>query len=454
MAYSNSLEAVTDQVLAGASLLIVDDEDSIRRSLQCVFEDEGAIVSLASNGDEALAQIATALKASKLPDLVFLDIWMADKDGIATLTEIKRIAPNLPVVMMSGHATIATAMKATRLGADDFIEKPIDLSALLALATRLLCEHGVVGDKKQCESKGSEAIIAQDLPSMRPIAFENMGLSGSVFKQKTIAKSCVLYGHGVHTGQKSGLLLEPLPINSGIHFVGMSASVAVPAHVSYVESTGYATSLKLGETQVSTVEHLMSALCAYGISNLLVKCNGEVPVFDGSSLEFCNLFDDVGVIDQDAPWHGIKLTETVRVGSEKEYIVIEPADTFSVHYVLDYPLPLGRQEYHFTLGDIEAYKREIAPARTFGFVRDIERLQTAGLAQGGRFGNFVLYGEGGTINVDLRFPDEAVRHKILDAIGDLFLLGRPLQGKVTAHLTGHSDNIELLKQIWHRLQSI
>jgi UDP-3-O-[3-hydroxymyristoyl] N-acetylglucosamine deacetylase len=428
--------------LNGSYLLIVDDEDSIRRSLQCVFEDEGALVTCASNGDEALAIISSG----KLPDIVFLDIWMADKDGIATLTEMKRIAPQLPVVMMSGHATIATAMKATRLGADDFIEKPIDLSALLALTTRVLCEHGVIGGKS-CNADGEDLAAVPYIPALKTIVFESSPLQGKAFKQKTLAKSCVLYGHGVHTGQKSGLLLEPLPVNSGIHFVGVSASEAVPAHVSYVESTGYATSLKLGDTQVSTVEHLMSALYAYGISNVLVKCNGEVPVFDGSSLEFCKLFDEVGTVEQDAPWYGIKIPETIRVGTGKEYISIEPSEEFSVHYVLDYPAPLGRQEYSFTLGDIETYKREIAPARTFGFVRDIERLQTAGLAQGGRFGNFVLYGEGGTINVDLRFPDEAVRHKILDAVGDLFLLGRPLQGKVTAHLTGHSDNIELLKQV-------
>ncbi len=126
---------------------------------------------------------------------------------------------------------------------------------------------------------------------------------------------------------------------------------------------------------------------------------------------------------------------------------IEPADEFSVSYLLRYPPPVGEQSYEFTLTSPEDYKREIAPARTFGFMKDLKMINELGLGSGGRLDNFILVGEDDVINTDLRFPDEFVRHKILDIIGDLYLLGYPIRGKVTARLTGHRDNIALLRQI-------
>jgi UDP-3-O-acyl N-acetylglucosamine deacetylase len=191
----------------------------------------------------------------------------------------------------------------------------------------------------------------------------------------------------------------------------------------------------------------MSALCAYGISNLLIKCNGEVPVMDGSANEFCKLFEQVGLTEQDGEWYEIAINETIQVGNEKEWIRIEPADSFSVDYTLRYPAPVGEQHFTFTLSNPESYRAEIAPSRTFSFVKDVGYLQKQGLALGGRFDNFLLIGTEGAINDAWRFPNEPVRHKILDAIGDLYLLGRPLRGKVTACMTGHSDNIALLKKV-------
>jgi UDP-3-O-acyl N-acetylglucosamine deacetylase len=226
----------------------------------------------------------------------------------------------------------------------------------------------------------------------------------------------------------------------------------VPAHVDFVESTGFATTVRLGQTQAGTIEHLMSALCAYGISNLLIKCNSEVPVMDGSAREFCRLFDDVGLTEQDGEWYDIKIPELIQVGNGKEWIKIEPADTFSIDYTLRYPEPVGEQQFTFELKDPEAYRSQIAPSRTFSFVKDVGHLQKQGLALGGRFDNFLLIGTEGAINDAWRFPNEPVRHKILDAIGDLYLLGRPLCGKVTACMTGHSDNIALLKAVRELLQ--
>ena len=217
-------------------------------------------------------------------------------------------------------------------------------------------------------------------------------------------------------------------------------------------TTGFATTIKYKEAQVSTIEHLMSALNAYGITNLLIKCNGEVPVMDGSSNEFCKLIEEIGIVEQDANVYSIKIKETIKINKEKEFIMFEPADSFIIDYTLQYPEPVGTQRLIFELSSPEKYKEQIAPARTFGFVKDISYLQGKGLAQGGRFDNFVLIGESGVINSELRFPDEQVRHKILDAIGDLYLLGRPLEGKITASMTGHSDNIELLRNVLEKIK--
>src|SRR5690606_31035543 len=125
-----------------------------------------------------------------------------------------------------------------------------------------------------------------------------------------------------------------------IHFVGVSETTVVPAHVDFIESTGYATTLRLERTQAGTIEHIMSALHAYGISNLLIKCNGEVPVMDGSSCEFCSLFDEIGVEEQEGDWYEIAIPSLIKVGNDREFIQFEPADEFTIDYTLDYPDPV------------------------------------------------------------------------------------------------------------------
>jgi UDP-3-O-[3-hydroxymyristoyl] N-acetylglucosamine deacetylase len=289
---------------------------------------------------------------------------------------------------------------------------------------------------------------------LRPVVFDSQRAPGRKITQKTLKNSALLYGQGLHTGQKSGLTLEPLPANSGIHFGSVSKRGIVPSHVDFVESTGYATTVKAGEVQAGTIEHLLSALHAYQISNLLVKCNGEIPVMDGSAREFCQLFDEIGIEEQGGDWFEIEVREPVEITTPKgEFIRIEPALNFTVEYHLQYPAPVGSQVFLFSLDSKEAYKREIAPARTFGFVKDIGWLQQQGLARGGRFDNFVLFDEKGPVNCALRFPDEPVRHKVLDLIGDIYLLGRPIRGKITAKMTGHSDNIAILRALKQAMES-
>lgn len=441
------MEAVS-AVSTALSVLIVDDEPGIRKALEGALSDEGFETYSVETSAAALSFLA-----SKQVSLVLLDIWLPGMDGLEALTRIKALYPNLPVIMISGHATIATAVKATQLGASDFIEKPLDLHMTLASIRRALSK----GERSEPQSNSDSS--EEDLSfrtgsgvrnAIKNIAFKTAWSPGKKVPQRTISKSAVLYGQGLHSGKKSGLMLEPLPPGSGIHFVGVSDTTPVPAHVDYVESTGFATTVKLGSVQAGTIEHLLSALHAYGITNLLIKCNGEVPVMDGSAKEFCALLEDTGIEIQSETVSALKIEEKVRIGTDEEFMEIEPSEDFTIHYILKYPQPVGVQEHTFTLKSPEDFKREIASARTFGFVKDIGYLQKQGLALGGRFDNFVLFGEEGPINCELRFSDEPVRHKILDAIGDLYLLGRPIQGKVTASMTGHSDNIALLKEIVRR----
>jgi UDP-3-O-[3-hydroxymyristoyl] N-acetylglucosamine deacetylase len=437
---------ITPAASQSHTVLIVDDEESIRRSLSGILKDEGIAVMEAADGESAIKAVR-----EHRPSLVLLDIWMPGLDGLETLKRIKEISADTPVVMISGHATISTAMAATRLGALDFLEKPLELTATLQLVRRVLSPADSQSAVWEAVDPSEAGSLRRSL-SLNQVVFSNQALRGAARPQKTIAHASILYGQGLHSGRKSGLILEPLPPNSGIHFVGVSETTAVPAHVDFVESTGFATTVRLGQTQAGTIEHLMSALCAYGVSNLLIKCNSEVPVMDGSAREFCRLFDDVGLTEQDGEWYEIAVPETIQVGNGKEWIKIEPADNFSVEYTLRYPEPVGEQHFTFILTDPEAYRSQIAPSRTFSFVKDVGHLQKQGLALGGRFDNFLLIGTEGAINDAWRFPNEPVRHKILDAIGDLYLLGRPLRGKVTACMTGHSDNIALLKAVRELLQ--
>jgi UDP-3-O-acyl N-acetylglucosamine deacetylase len=424
-------------------ILIVDDEASIRKSLEGVLSDEGYSCALACDGADALAQLQ-----SIHPSLVILDIWMPGMDGIETLRRMKAAQPETPVIMMSGHATISTAVKATKSGASDFIEKPLELDLVLNAIRRALGTQDAARSAVAGEHAGSTGLRSREgMPELQPLVFRKQTLRGALMPQRTLARSAVLYGQGLHSGKKSGLIFEPLGANSGIHFVGVSDNRAIPAHLDFVESTGYATTIRLGTTHVATIEHVMSALNAYGVSNLLIKCNGEVPVLDGSSVEFCSLFEEVGFENQVGDWHGILVREPFRIDAGKASIRLEPCDAFEIDYTLEYPAPVGKQRFLFRLDDPATYRKEIAPARTFGFARDIGQLQRQGLALGGRFDNFVLFGEEGPINDTLRFPDEPVRHKIMDMIGDLYLLGRRLQARVVAHMTGHTQNIAILKKV-------
>lgn len=420
------------------TILVVDDEDKVRESVKEVLTDEGYRVL-----DTADATRVLELIEAEQPGLVLLDIWMPEMDGIGLLKEIKSKKPTTNVVMISGHGNIHTAVTATKFGAFDFIEKPVSLDGLLHTVQRALGELPAVQSIDKMGNGGGNENIADSAGTAR-----GDSESAEPIRQRTLRKSVVSSGQGLHSGIKTGLILHPLPPNSGIFFEGISGDVSVPAYLDYVGSTGFATSLSHRGFTVATVEHFLAVLHSYGISNLLVKVQGEVPILDGSALEFCGLIEEAGLQEEDEGWSRIVIDRPYRLGDgAEEWISIEPSETFSVHYVLNYPKPVGVQEYTFTYDGPSSFKQEIAPARTFGFLRDMEKMQKLGLINGGKLSNCILIDDEKIVNTELRFPDELARHKILDIIGDFYLLGKPIRGKITAHMTGHSDNIALLRAV-------
>jgi UDP-3-O-[3-hydroxymyristoyl] N-acetylglucosamine deacetylase len=442
-------------------VLIVDDEERVVQSIAGVLEDEGFRVAKAKSGEEAIKVFQ-----QEEPDVTLLDIWMPGMDGMEVLKRLKWIAPECQVIMISGHATISTAMTAVKLGAFDFIEKPLSLDILLTTIRRAL-DH----QKELLAVQRSEEIVTeepfQDKKSLSkemageltgpPLASIREGISltkeiakrkeTSLLPQRTLKQSMVLYGTGLHSGRKTGLLLQPLPPHSGILFGNISSDEVVPAHLDYVQTTEFATSLKKGSAIAKTIEHLMAVLHAYRITNLMVKMIEEIPIMDGSALEFCKMMEEAGVEEQEERLDELIIDRRLEMVHKNKSLIIEPAEVFSVHFFLDYPTPIGQQRFDFTMENEEVFRDQIAPARTFGFLKDVEMLEKMGMGGGGRLHNFILLDDGKIVNTELRFPDEFVRHKILDLIGDFYLLNRPVRGRVTAHLTGHTENITLLKKI-------
>ena len=448
-------------------VLIVDDEERVVQSIAGVLEDEGFRVTTSRGGEEAIGVFQ-----KEEPDVTLLDIWMPGMDGIEVLKRLKWMSPDCQVIMISGHATISTAMVAVKLGAFDFIEKPLSLDVLLMTIRRAL-DH----QKELLTVQRSQEVVTQEVPLQEKMGFSKemagelaapplstlgeaallskgalKGRGTSLSSQRTLKKSLVLYGTGLHSGMKTGLLFQPLPPNSGILFGNISSDEVVPAHLNYVETTEFATSLKKGRAIAKTIEHLMAVLHAYRITNLMVKMIEEIPIMDGSASEFCKIIEKAGVEEQEERVNELIIDRRLEVIYKNKSLVIEPAEIFSIQYFLNYPSPIGQQSLEFVLDSEEAFRDQIAPARTFGFLKDVEMLNRMGMGGGGRLHNFILVDDEKIVNTELRFPDEFVRHKILDLIGDFYLLNCPIQGKVTAHFTGHSENIALMKKIQEEIK--
>ena len=421
--------------------LLVDDEPGILQTLSGVLADQGYRILATRSGNEALD-----LYRRERPELVFLDVWLPDRDGLETLQALRELDPHATVVMMSGHGTSATAVKAIKMGAFDYLEKPLAYQQAVDAAEAALRHRRAQGEGVLVPTPEAKLPTEHRLEPRPRLSLLRTGEE----PQRTIRHSTVIYGLGLHSGGRTGMVIQPLPPDSGVHVLSLPTHTLIPAHVGAVEDTEYATTLGRGGVRVKTVEHFLSALHACGVTNLLIKVHGEIPVLDGSAADFCRTLEQIGIEEQGVPRQEIVIDRRYEVGSGDKVLAIEPADgdgSFSVSYLLRYPPPIGEQQYEFRLSDFEAYKREIAPARTFGFMRDLKMMAELGLGSGGRLDNFILVGEDEVLNTELRFPDEFVRHKILDIIGDLYLVGYPIRGKVTARLTGHRDNIALLRQI-------
>ena len=243
--------------------------------------------------------------------------------------------------------------------------------------------------------------------------------------------------------------LRPAPPNAGISFIRSDLDDhRIPAIPENFSTTAYATSISLNGASVQTVEHFMAALYCLGIDNLDVAFDGpELPIMDGSAAPFIYMLHEAGVRIQTRQRRLLRVLKPVKISNGDKGIAIYPSDAYRITYAIEFEHPLIRRQSRSIIVNEELFGDEIAPARTFGFMRDVEQLRRAGMALGGSLENAIVIGENRILNKQLRYNDEFVRHKILDAIGDLAFVGHRLQGHVVAHKAGHTLHIELVNKL-------
>ena len=271
-------------------------------------------------------------------------------------------------------------------------------------------------------------------------------------RQRTIAKEVSCKGVGLHTGNASVVTFRPAAAGHGITFTrqDLPSSPVIPARHDQVQGTAIrGTTIGTAPECVHTIEHIMAACSALGIDNLeILITNNEPPILDGSALPFARILADAGMIEQDAEREYITLNEPVTYESGQTKITAYPSATFIVDCAIEYEHPfLSRQHARFTITK-DIFLKEIAPARTFCFDYEIEALKNNGLARGGDLTNAIVVGLTGIHNAEpLRFPDEFVRHKLLDLIGDLYLTGKPIKARIVAERCGHNHNVNFIKAL-------
>jgi UDP-3-O-[3-hydroxymyristoyl] N-acetylglucosamine deacetylase len=268
-------------------------------------------------------------------------------------------------------------------------------------------------------------------------------------KQTTLKEEASCAGVGLHSGRKVKLALKSAGADRGIVFRRLDQDgIEIPATAQYLSHINHATCLARGAVRIQTIEHLLAALHALGVDNAIVELDGpEVPIMDGSAAPFIYLIHEAGIKSLSAPRSYIGLARPVSVGDEGRFVAAYPCDRLRLTYTINFDHPLLKHQECSVEIDESSFVEDIAPARTFGFLKDVELMRQAGLALGGSLDNAVVLGETGVLNNPLRFPDEFVRHKILDLLGDLVLLGRPLRAHVVAHRAGHALHTRLVKAI-------
>ncbi len=274
-----------------------------------------------------------------------------------------------------------------------------------------------------------------------------------MLKQRTLKNIIRATGVGLHTGKKVYLTLRPAAVNSGIIFrrVDLDPVVEIPARAENVGDTQLSTSLAVGDVTISTVEHLLSALAGLGIDNAYVDLSAaEVPIMDGSAGPFVFLIQSAGIEEQNAAKQFIRIKKPIMVQSDDKWARFEPFDGFKVAFEIDFDHPFFAETSKYSEIDFSttSFVKEVSRARTFGFMRDVELLREKNLALGGSLDNAVVVDDYRVLNEDgLRYDDEFVKHKILDAIGDLYLLGNSLIGAFRGNKSGHQLNNCLLRKL-------
>jgi len=260
-------------------------------------------------------------------------------------------------------------------------------------------------------------------------------------KQKSIKKPVEVVGIGLHKGVPVKLRLEPLGENSGIVIYRSDKAVSIPLKPEFVVDTKMATVLGNKGAVVSTIEHLMSAIYAFGIDNLrIVLDSDEVPIMDGSAISFVMMIKEAGIEELSEPKKFLKITKEVKIEDGEKFAVLKPSEKIKFDFEINFNHPvIGNQKYSFNFST-HKFIEEIARARTFGFLKEVQYLRSIGLALGGSLENAIVLDDKGILNETLRFPDEFVRHKILDAIGDMSLLGFNFIGEYEAYASGHHLN--------------
>ena len=429
-------------------ICIVDDQPQICSTVSGVLTDEGYKTIVFQDAESFWHSLDT-----QEPSLVLLDIWLPGVDGLELLKRLHERFPTLPIIMMSGHAGIETAVTAIKAGAYDFMEKPLHLEALLEKVDSAITHRPL---RNGLTSPSGSGLDTTNLGSIIPTGTVDVVVSSE--HQRTLGDNVVLNGVGLLSGRKTGIILGPLGVNEGIVFQTLDGQT-IQGHITSLENfsktdpskifSANSTTLDNGRQQIRTVEHLMATFSIYGITNVLIKVDDEIPNIDGSAKGFNDLIAQVGIVEQQALAKVAVIRQKVGVGKEEsheKYLYAEPFDGFEIVMRVDYPLPIGEQILTFN-PEKGSFSEEIAPARSFNTFENIEMAQRLGKVGSGYLNSHIIMHEGKVINTELRFADEFVRHKILDLIGDLYLLGFPIRGRITANMTSHGHNQALVERL-------
>ena len=435
---------------APRTVFVVDDQESILTAVASVLGDESYLVETFASAEA----LAVGLRRS-VPDLILLDIWLPGIDGLEALVSLRQNHPSLPVILMSGHAGVDIAVKAMKIGASDFLEKPLNLDHLLdKIATHLPPVDGGKPSRSKIESA----------PALGTGSFGAVTLSPSKQPQRTLKGNAVLNGFGLLSGRPTGIIITPAEPDSGIVFRTLDG-VVIPAHITALENfealagpshrpfTANSTTLAKGGRHIRTVEHLLAALHMMGVTNALIKVEEEIPNVDGSAMDYCRIIAAAGIEDQKRPRIDIVVNKKIGVGAEnpsEKHVYVEPFDGFEAVLRVDYPAPIGEQRFHFNPTK-QSFVDEIAPARSFNTFENIDMAQQKGMAGSGYLNSHIIIHDGKVINTKLNYPDEFVRHKMLDLLGDIFLLGHNLRGRVVGNMTSHGLNQSLALKIHQEL---